>query len=38
VYVNEGRLHEGMLVLHALSLGESAVAVLVERLWAALTV
>jgi L-seryl-tRNA(Ser) seleniumtransferase len=38
VYVHEGRLHEGVLVIHPLSLDESAVGVLVERLRAALTV
>jgi L-seryl-tRNA(Ser) seleniumtransferase len=36
VYVNEGSLHNGVLVVHALSLDEAAVGVLVARLRAVL--
>jgi hypothetical protein len=36
VYVNEGRLHEGVLVLLALGLDDAGVPVLLERLRAVL--
>ncbi len=37
VYVNESCLHEGVLVLHALSLDDHTVDILIERLRAAIT-
>lgn len=38
VYVNEGGLHEGVLVLHALSLDDNTTDMLIERLRLALSV
>ena len=37
VYVNEGGLHEGVLVLHAMSLDDRTTDTLIERLRQALT-
>ncbi len=37
VYVNESGLHDGVLVLHALSLDDRTVDILLERLRAVLT-